>query len=542
MDQHRSPLSRLSWAAILGVPALFLAAFFVYPVASITARGFSLGTVGDVVGDSHLRGVAWFSLWQAVASTALTIAIAMPAAYVFARYDFPGKAALRAFSTIPFVLPTVVVGAAFLTLLGPNGPLGIDLRNSIWAILIAHVFFNYAVVVRTVGGLWANLDQQQEDAARALGASKARTFLEVTLPRLAPAIAAAASIVFLFTFTSFGVVLILGGPQHTTLEVETYTQTTRFLNLDVAAVLALSQMAAVVGLLVAYRAVQRRYQHQQRLLPRRELTARPSTAGQRLVVAANVATMLVLLGTPLVVLIERSLSTPSGYALTYYRALDESRRGSTLFVSPLEATANSLTFALAATAIALIVGGLASIYLSYRRTRMAAAADTMLTLPLGTSAATIGFGFIIALDEPPLNLRASWWIVPIAHALIGVPFVIRILVPTMRAVEQRLREVAATLGAAPMRAFREVDLPIVFRAGAVAAGFAFAVSIGEFGATAFIVRPDRPTLPTAIFRFLGQPGDLNYGQAMAMSTILMAVTGLVVLAIERFRVGEVGEF
>jgi thiamine transport system permease protein len=168
--------------------------------------------------------------------------------------------------------------------------------------------------------------------------------------------------------------------------------------------------------------------------------------------------------------------------------------------------------------------------------------DSLLMLPLGTSAVTVGFGFLVALDEPPLDLRASWMIVPIAQALVGVPFVIRTMLPVLRAVDVRLREAAAVLGASPLRAWREVDLPIVSRALVVSAGFAFAVSLGEFGATVFIARPDAPTLPVAVARFLGRAGEVNYGQAMAMSTVLMLVCAATLLVLERVRTHPSGEF
>ena len=173
--------------------------------------------------------MAWFTLWEATASTVVTLVVALPMAALFAKFDFPAKRMLWALLIVPFVLPTVVVGTAFLAILGPGGSFGVDLQGTIWLILIAHAFFNVAVVVRTVGGLWANLDPGLEEAARTLGASRLRAFREVTLPLLRPAIAAAASIVFLFCFTSFGVVLLLGGLRARTLEVEIYDQTTRLL-------------------------------------------------------------------------------------------------------------------------------------------------------------------------------------------------------------------------------------------------------------------------------------------------------------------------
>ncbi len=244
------------------VPVVFFGIFFAYPVAAIVGRGlrqdgaWQFGALGEVLGDPDIRQVLWFTLWQALASTGLTLVVAMPAAYVFARLEFPGKSLLRAVVTVPFVLPTVVVGTAFLALLGRGGLLddlwGLRLDTTVWAILLAHVFFNYAVVVRTVGGLWAQLDPRQEEAARMLGASRFRAWRTVTLPALGPAVAAATLMVFLFTFTSFGVVQILGGPGFATLEVEIYRQTAQLLDLPTAAVLTLVQFAAVGAILAVH--------------------------------------------------------------------------------------------------------------------------------------------------------------------------------------------------------------------------------------------------------------------------------------------------
>src|SRR5690606_755843 len=208
--------------------------------------------------------------------------------------------------------------------------------------------------------------------------------------------------------------------------------------------------------------------------------------------------------------------------------------GGVFLVPPVEAVGNSLQYALAATAIAVVIGGLAAVALTRRDAgRLVRGFDALLMLPLGVSAVTVGFGFLIALDEPPLDLRASWILVPLAQALVGVPFVVRTMLPVLRAVDVRLRETAAVLGASPLRAWREVDLPLVRRALLVAAGFAFAVSLGEFGATVFIARPAAPPRPVAVARFLGRAGEANYGQAMALSTILMAVCAATLFALER---------
>jgi thiamine transport system permease protein len=537
---------RAARVALVVVPLAFLAVFFLYPVIAIVGRGLApdwsvdLDPVGQVITDAALRHIAWFTIWQATLSTALTLAVGIPGAYVLARCEFPGRRLVRALVTVPFVLPTVVVGSAFVALLGDGGPLAsLGLDQTLGAILIAHVFFNYSVVVRTVGSLWSHLDPRPEEAARLLGASRLRAFREVTLPALRPAIATAGAIVFLFTFTSFGVILILGGPGTATLETEIYRQTAQLLNLPLAAALTVVQLVAIVALLLATSWIEGRQRVTLSLRAASETARRVRTAGARLFLAGNLGVMAVLLGVPIAVLVVRSFDTPGGFGLDYYRALGEVHAGSTLFVEPVHAIANSLRFAVAATAIAVVVGGCAAFALTSSRRR---GLDTLVSLPLGVSAVTVGFGFLIALDHPPFDLRGSWWLVPIAQALVAVPFVVRVMTPVLRAIDPRLRDAAATLGASPARVWREVDLPIVARAALVAAGFAFAISLGEFGATVFIVRPDQPTLPVLVYRLLGQPGPLNFGGAMAASVILMALTALAMLGIERFRAGTVGSF
>jgi thiamine transport system permease protein len=244
--------------------------------------------------------------------------------------------------------------------------------------------------------------------------------------------------------------------------------------------------------------------------------------------------MALLLVTPLAVLVERSLRTGAGHGFAAWRTLADRSRTSGLFVPPLEAVANSLRFAAVATIVAVVLGGLGAAAMTGSRGRIARGIDAALLLPLGTSAVTVGFGFLIALDRP-LDLRASPWLVPLAQALVALPFVVRTMTPVLRSIDERLREAAAVLGASPVRVWREVDLPIVRRAVLVAAGFAFAISLGEFGATTVIARADTPTVPIAIDRLLGRPGSLNVGQAFALSVILMLLTALSVLLVDRAR-------
>ncbi len=412
---------------LMAVPVAFFAVFFAYPVSAIVGRGlktdgaWQFGRIGEVLTRPDILDVLWFTTWQALASTALTLLVALPGAYVFARFDFPGKQVLRAVVTVPFVLPTVVVGTAFLALLGRGGLLdelwGLRLDTTVWAILLAHVFFNYAVVVRTVGGLWSQLDPRQEEAARVLGAGRFAAWRRVTLPALAPAVAAATLMVFLFTFTSFGVVQILGGPAYSTLEVEVYRQTAQLLDLPTAAVLTMVQFVAVGAILAVHAVTVRRRERALKLVDPAQTSRRPHGPGQWALLGGVLLTALLLILLPLGVLVERSFDGPGGYGFGYYEALQSAGgSGSTFLVPPLEAVGNSLRYAFVATLIALVVGGLAAAALTRRAGRLVRGFDALLMLPLGVSAVTVGFGFLITLDKPPLDLRTSWILVPLPSA------------------------------------------------------------------------------------------------------------------------------
>lgn len=531
---------RIARGLALGAAAAFLLLFLAWPMAAILGRGLwadghpDLAALADTLRRPGIPRIIAFTFLQAAVSTVVTVALGLPGAYVVSRYRFRGRALLTAVVTIPFVLPTVVVGTAFLALLGPGGPLaGLGLVGTLPAILLAHACLNYAVVVRTVGSRWAHLDHRGADAARTLGASRWRTWWRVTLPALRPAVVASAMIVFLFSFTSFGVILILGGPRTATIETEIHRVTVQLLDLRTAAVLSIIQMLAVGGALLIGAALARDAGGAPRWRPR-DLDTLPVSGSRRAVLGTVLALVAALIGAPLAVLVQRSLATGDGPGLAWYRGLG-SIGGTGLAETPGRALANSLVFAVAATLIAVTVGGIIAtgVVSRGRRNRAARVLDRAAVLPLGISAVTIGFGYLITLDTPPLALRTSWWIIPIAQALVAIPFVVRTAVPMLRSVDPRLRDATATLGATPARVWRAVDLPVLRSALATAAAFAFAVSLGEFGATVFIVRPETTTLPVAIYRMLGRPGAANRGTAWAAAVVLMVVTTIAVLGIDR---------
>jgi thiamine transport system permease protein len=551
------------------IPLAFLAVFYFFPLASIFELSFARSQswwqpLIDVLANAGLLGVLGFTFWQAAISTLLTLAVGLPAAYLVARRRFPGKSLLRALSGIPFVMPTLVVAAAFDALLGPRGWLnltamqwfGLDnppiaFVNTFGAILVAHVFYNLTIVLRLVGDFWARLSPRIEQAARSLGASPWQVFRQVTFPMILPALAAAALLVFIFDFTSFGVILVLGGPRFATLETEIYYQTVALFNLPTAAALALVQLLCTLALTILYTRLSGRLSQPQDLRAP-QVAAQPFASRRARLAAGGFLVLLALFFTaPLAGLALRSVTqvsaardpAASGLTLDYYAALGEDPRGNVFFATPTQAIRTSLLYAGATVTLALAIGLPAAWALARRQDALLSRLlDPILMLPLGTSAVTLGLGFLVALNAPPLNLRASPLLIPLAHTLVALPFVVRSLTPALRSIRPRLRQAAAVLGAAPVQVLRHIDLPLVGRALLVSAVFAFAISIGEFGATALIARPEFPTIPVLIYRLLSQPGAITYGQAMALSTILMLVTGGGMLAIEKLRVAEIGEF
>ena len=540
------------------LPLVFLGVFYFYPLLSLFDISLRPGGTLDLsaflrlIESNYYIGTLLFTVYQATLSTALTLLLALPCAYVFARYRFKGKTLLLSLATLPFVLPTVVVALAFAALLGGNGLLNdmlralfaldyspIQLERTLAIIIIVHVFYNLAIALRIMTSYWSSVGFAAEEAARCLGADEVSLWRDIRLPLIRPALMSAGLLVFIFSFTSFGVVLILGGIRFATLEVQIYYQALNIFNLPLAAALSLVQIVSMLAMMIVYTRMQRKLHL---AMASSANIARPvRSPRERFIVSSCVAMLALLLFTPLLALVFRSLFASGQLDFSGYADLLEKTRGSLLFIAPIESVVNSLRFAVLAMASALILGVIAS-YMIHNPGRFSRLSDPLFMLPLATSAVTLGFGFIVALDEPPLNLRSSWLIIPISHTLVALPFVIRSILPSLRAIPPSLREAASVLGAKPLDRLLTIDLPLVGRGVVVGATFAFTVSMGEFGASLFVAQRESVTIPVVIYRLLGDPGIASYRQSLAMSVILMLVCACGFILIERLRVAGVGEF
>ncbi|GAB4459155.1 MAG: iron ABC transporter permease [Anaerolineales bacterium] len=534
------------------LPLAFLAVFFFFPLSRILALTLS----PEALTAKNLPITAnalLFTFYQAFLSTLLTLLFGLPSAVLFARFDFRGKSLLRALTAVPFMLPTVVVAAAFNSLLGPRGLINTITNYQLptftpspfTLILLAHVFYNTTIVIRIVGTALSSLDPKLEQTARSLGADPLRVWTHVTLPLLRPSLLAASLLVFLFDFTSFGVILLLGGSQFATLEVEIYLQAVKLLNLPLAALLSVIQLICTLAFSLLYSHFVTRNPYP---LHPRSFAVKPATFKQKFFVFTLCLLLFAFFLAPLASLPVRSLfrleadrgqrnEVQYGFTAGYYQELFINRRGSVFYVPPIRAAFNSLAYASATVLLSLLLGFPAAFALA-KPSRLEKILDPLIMLPLGSSAVMLGLGFIITYGR----WLTSPLLVPFAHTLVALPFVIRTLQPAIASLPQRLRDAASTLGASPLQVWKHIDLPILRRAALAAATFAFTVSLGEFGATLLISRPEYPTIPVAIERFLSQPGGLNYGQAMAMATLLMLITTVSILLIEKFRPPAAGDF
>lgn len=516
--------------ALLSVLAAALVPMVVVVLRSLSGTP-SLDPLGGsawarVLGSERTWRIMAQTVAQALASSLLSIVIGTPVAYVLSRYRFPGRTLTRTMATVPFVLPSVVLGSAFAAIFSERGLF--EARGSWWLVIAAHVCFNLAVMIRTVGSALSGIDPAVETAARLLGRSGPGAFWSVVLPQLRGAIAAGGAIVFLFCLTSFGVVVVLGGGSVTTMEVEIWVRATRQFDLSGAAVLGVMQFVAVIATLVADVVFVGRGRTMSRQRP--EASRTPNNYRDRLAVATAVLTVVVICVVPLGALLWRSFAVPGGLGLDNWVNLGSVFEGTSVAITPAAAIINSLLYASVALMVALPLAVASSRFVAGRPGRLV---DVMVLLPLGLSATMIGLGLLVLSPSLPFDLRRSFWIVPAAQLMVAVPLATRVLVPAFRSLDTSMLDAASVLGASRRERFWRVEF-VQLVPGMVAAGaLGFVTCIGEFGATVFVARSDRMTVPVMIERLMSRPGGAGYGQAMVLSVILVLVCGGVLGAVDR---------
>ena len=490
-----------------------LALFFAFPIISMVLRYVRTDVLFDTLTAQSLRTVWWFTFWQATASTALTLLIALPFTWAVSRHQFPFARMLTSLITVPFLMPAVVVATGMKALL-PNA--------EVPAILWAHVVFNVAVVVRMVGPQWALLDPTLEDTAADLGAGRYRTFVSVVFPHIRHSLRHASGIVFLFCFTSFAVVAILGGISHRTIESEIFIQAVRLGDVRTATSLAVLQAITVI---IVLRLSGSSHSDISDSVHIRSGIAQTSGLRPTILLATFLPLAIVL--TPLFSVALRSFTLNGHISLSGYRWLFDGST-SAVGINIPHTLVTSLLFAV----MCAVITTPAAVALSSARNNTSAI-PFLTALPLTISAVTLGLGLFITFDSSPFNWRSQWWLIPVIHSVLALPLAVRTILPATQSIPFDLYEASASLGAGPWRTWLRVEVPLIRPAIVKSAGFAAAVSLGEFGATSFLSRGDTTTIPIAIAQLLGRPGDMPHQSAFALATLVMLV--IVLIPQVRFR-------
>ena len=519
---------KLLWA----LPLTFVAVLFYWPVVRVTSLGFSGDWLGTLAEQKTLE-IIWFTLWQAGVSTLLTMLVAIPGAYLLYRRSFPGQAAVKALITIPFVLPSIVVAVGFAVFRNVHDfwiELGFTfLAEPVYWIIAAHVFVNYSIAVRTVGGVWASLDSEIEEAAQLDGAGRLKTLLAISLPQLRPAIFSASALVFLFSATSFGIVLVLGGGQVLAIETAIYFAATQFLDLEAAAALVLVQtlitaVAFFVGSSLAKGSIGLEQVFEGTRKPKVDLRDLPAVA-----VTAGVVIGLILM--PLLLVLVEAFQVGDGFGLQNFANLSTRGARDLLNISVFDAALNSLRNMVVAASIAFVLGTLVSWLLVRTKHKVF---DFVFLAPLGVSSVVLGFGFLVSFDADWFPLRSSWLIVPLAQALIALPMVVRLVYPALISIGKEPIDNASLDGASPLQTWRFVESGMIKGVLFTALGYAAIISVGEFGASTFLAYGSEGTIPTLLFRLIARPGEQNYGMAMAVSAILILFVWFVIWILGRY--------
>jgi len=521
------------WIILKGFFLAFFILFFFYPLMLVLLKSFSLNGTG-ISGFLDLlisnKQLIWNSFYQASFSTLFAVLIGVPAAFLIARREFPGKKLVRALSLIPFVFPSILVVISFVIIFGNNGWINNFLKDFLFfethiqflygfsGIILAHVFYNFPLVMRFVSSSWENLDITMKEASKTLGANKFQTFFRVTLPQLLPSIIASASLVFIFTFMSFAIVLSLGGLQFSTLEVEIFRQLFRKIDFGAGALLAMFQFLALSVFALIY------YHFSKNQIKEKVNPEKPSKINLKSFTGfiESVSLLLIVLSIllPIFSLIMFSFFDQNGFTLRAFEKIFFPGQVSLFGTTALSAIAYSLGLALFASVIATVLGMVASL----KQTKIFFV-NIFVGSSIAVSIITLAFGYFLGFGSGEL------WIIAIGHSVLAFPFAYRVLNNAVSKIDQESIDSAKTLGANDFQIFQKIQFPRIKNALFVSLAFSFAISLGELGLVLVLYDGIYATMPVYIYRLLT---TFDLPAATGMGIILVSISFLSFYIIEYF--------
>ncbi len=543
MRSRRLGPARALPVALLAAPALAVAAAaFLIPYAAALAEGFSGGTWAALrrLADPALASVVRFTLFQAAASTLAALALGLPGAWLVGAGRFRGAGIVRSIAAVPFAMPPILVVLGFVLFFGNAGwanralmaafgssepPLRLLYRPA--AIILAHGFYNFPIVLRLVGDSLAQSRSTYAAAAASLGADGPTAAATVLFPLALPSILAASLLVFLYCFTSFAVVLVLGGgPAATTLPVEIYRYARISLDFTAAGTLAAAETIIAAAVFCLYLWAERKARRFAPPLDQGERTMeiRGSSAGARLFAGLYLAVAAILVLGPLVAVpLESFLYRPSRTG----PPLPSLRWWAALGANALPALARSLVLAAvsATAAVVLAVLGATAAAAAGRRSRVSGGLTLLLSAPLASSGIVLALGWLRVYGA---SASRSFWAVAAVHAVAALPFAYRSVSEGLAALPETALDAAAVFGANPLVRTLTVALPASAARLRSAWAFAAAISLGELNAVLMLGLEGWETLPLLVYR---AAASYRFGAACAAGTLLaLACAGAFILS------------
>lgn len=517
----RRPLAAYLIVALTLYPSLAFAASVLLGGAGGAAEAWRQ-LVAALKAPSTLASLR-FSLLQAAASTILALIVGFPGAYFVARYRFKARRFFLSLAAVPFCLPPMLVILSFILYYGKNGWFSAALSTlglargssgflySFGGLVFIHAFYNFPIVIQNIGSVWSRMPASREEAARTLGAGPLTAFLRAGLPYLLPAVLQAASLIFLFCFFSFTIVLVFGGMSGSTLEVGIYRALRFTQDPPKALALALLQTITAMGAVWAFSHFDGRATQSKGFGAARQ-AKKPGPGAGFFIFLYTVAVFIFFLG-PLASLVIEAFTVRSSMAGAAGFGFDNFKRlllgtGSSPLGSPL----------LGALFQSLLLSGTAALTASIIGLTVAAARPRpwISALPLALSPALISAGWSSLFRLSPELL------ILLGQTVIAWPFVARSLEAAMSSLDRGKNEAARTLGANPWQALLRVDIPAMAPSVASAAAFAFSLTMGDANIP-LIIGGSRETLPLLLYRLTS---SYRFSEACAVGIILAAFTSI----------------
>ncbi len=537
---------------ILVWPGLFWVLAFLLPLSAVALRAAGApGALSGVLASPYYRSIFEFTIYQAGLSTLFSVLIGLPGAWIIARFTFPGRRLLKSLTTVPFVLPPILAVLGFILVFGNSGlinntrdllvggdPKPWKILYSLKAIIMAHVFYNFPLTMRIAGDAWSNLSQSPNRAARSLGAGPVRTFLRIDVPRLLPSILTSALLTFIYCFMSFTIILILGGgPQLSTIEVEVYRLVKYSLDFSAGSALALIETLFILILMGIYSLVNSRSSRWLKddaqlssIAPRTRITGI-----RKIAVSAYLLPALLLIVTPLLAVIFNSFlgrTTRTGslqFTLSHWQKLFTGGRSSSMV--PLQSVGRTIILSLSVSAVTVVTASMTAWYSVGAGKRGSRIVETLVSAPLAVSSVILGLGYLIIANRIPDSTVIRIGALVMVHTILALPFAHRIISDRLRNISPRIHQAARSSGASPFRSLIQVELPLARKALVTAAVFSMALSAGEMNATLILSPRNFTTIPLAIYRMIGAYDVFG---ACALGSVLILVSAAAFFVLDRF--------